>query len=81
MRSYHRADVKAYGCEVAGHHTEEIEAMPKSVEISTQCLLPVTTSNLGFKEGYLVQSNISSFPYLDVLMMSDITTPQSWVET
>jgi hypothetical protein len=78
---YHWADIKSNSCEVTGEHSEEIKAVTQTVDISAKHLLSIATCHFGLKEWNLVQANITSFSNLNVLVMGDISSPQSWVET
>jgi hypothetical protein len=48
--------------------------MTKPVDISAEYLLPISASNFGLKERNLIETYITPFPHLDVLMMGDISS-------
>lgn len=71
---YHWADIEPCSSIVTWQHAEEIKTMPQSVDVTAERLLPITTSNFGFKKWDLIETNISSLPNLNIFMVSDIST-------
>lgn len=61
---YHSAHVITHSSKVERKHPEEVKKLSKSVHISAENLLSISSSNLTLKESNLVQANISSFTNL-----------------
>lgn len=62
--AYHSAEIVSNSSKVEWHHSEEIKKLPESVNISTKNLFTITTSNFPFKQGNLIEPDISSLTNL-----------------
>ena len=80
LKQYQGAEVKANGGEVTRHHSEKVETVSKPVNVTAQCLLSVSVSNLGLKHRDLIQTDISSFANLYVFMMSNVSFTKRGIE-
>lgn len=63
-KTYHRAHIITHSSEVERKHSEKVEKLPKSVHVSAEDLLSISSSNLTLKKCNLVQPNISSLANL-----------------
>lgn len=78
---YQGTNVEPNSGEIARHHAEKIKSVTQPVHITTHRLLAIAISNLRLKESDLIKAHIPPFTHLYVLMMSDIATTKSGIET